>query len=388
MISQQTIDSLAQANGEHLVSLVVPTAQDNDSEKNRIRLKNALQEAKNELTKRGMNDRQAMEYLTKGTNLSEDFDFTQIDKAVALFIGDDIFEFVSLDEVANEAVTVGPEFELNSLLNTSSNSDHSFFLLALSRGGTKLFIAKDGTLQLIDATGIIPEDMEAALLLDDPDRQLNQAGRAGREGTYFGHGAGKDEESGHLKAYLDIVDQGVNTLLKNEKRPLLLAGVTEIVAIYRQANQYNHLIEDRYISGNVNDVPTQELFEQATVVLGDYFNEQQERDVELFGLNFAKGEAGASLDKIVPAAINGRVEVLWVKKGSRAFGSYDAATNGVNYLEEGDANAKDLFQTALRHTRKNGGRVYYVEADKMPKENTDVCAIYRYGTSAVTTNFN
>ena len=53
--------------------------------------------------------------------------------------------------------------------------------------------------------------------------------------------------------------------LKNEKRPLLLGGVAELIPIYREANQYNHLIEEHFIKGNCDETPTSELYEKASV---------------------------------------------------------------------------------------------------------------------------
>ena len=197
---------------------------------------------------------------------------------------------------------------------------------------------------------------------------------------------GKDSENGHLKAYFDEVDQGIATILKNEKRPLLLGGVTELIPIYVEANQYNHLIEDVYVKGNSDDTPTNELFEQASELVADYFNGQEARDRELFGLNIAKDEAGANLMTIAPAAVNGRVAVLWVAEGASQYGTYDTATNGVTYTDENEPGAVDLYNMAIARAVQAGARVYVVPQMQLPRPTATICAIYRYGVPTDITN--
>ncbi|NJC25538.1 baeRF7 domain-containing protein [Neolewinella antarctica] len=387
MLTQQQFDTLATTNGDSLISIYVPTSPVGSEEKDRIRLKNAIQKATNDLESRGMTNLEATEYLTKGTNLVEDFDFSEdSSNGLAVFIGKDVFETITLRSEVAESVKIGTAFMLAPLVKELNGAGDEFFLLTLSRGGCKLFLARDGQLDAIETTGIIPVDMEAALLLDDPNRQLQRSGRSDRPGTVSGHGAGKDTENAYVKEYFDIVDGGVATLLKNETRPLLLAGVTELIPIYREANQYTHLIEDRYVSGNVDQEATTDLHKKAADALGGFFTQQKERDHELYGLNLAKGEAGSNLMNIVPAAINGRIAVLWVVEGSVQYGHYEAATNGVELTDDRAPGATELYNLAIVSARKSGARVYITDAESLPKDGGQVCAIYRYGIPAVITN--
>ena len=389
MITHEQYSTLVNAEGNHLVSIVISTSPVGSEEKDRIRFKNAVQQARKTLEGSGMNENDAEQYLAKATELTESFNFIDDSRnGLAVFIGKDVFHHMTLEAATEESVTVGNQFKVAPIVKEMNSQEGEFYLLTLSRNANKLFVARDGQLDAIDTTGIVPKDMDAALLLDDPDPQLQQAGRSDRPGTVFGHGAGKDTEQGHLKAYFDVVDSGVATLLKNEKRPLLLAGVTELIPIYREANQYNHLIEDRYVSGNVDEMATADLYQKAMEALGDYFSGQRKRDHELFSLNFAKGEASTDIRTIVPAAINGRIAVLWVNPDARGYGNYDAATNGVKVSDAKSKDAKELYNLALTHAHQNGARVYVVDKDDMPDPDQEVCAIFRYTVPAVTTNLS
>jgi hypothetical protein len=260
-----------------------------------------------------------------------------------------------------------------------------FYLLALSRGATKLFLANQDGMEAIDTTGIVPEDMDAALLLDEPNANLQRVGgpEGSGKGVYFGHGAGKDAENKHLKAYFDAVDRGIQTLLKNDTRPLLIAGVEELIPIYQKANGYNYLVEGCYVGGNVEDEGINELHAKAKFIIKDRFKSKQGADRENFDLNFARGEASDAIERIVPAAVNGRVEVLWVTKGGSQRGTYNAKNNGIQIDEDAES---DLFDLAITSTYQAGGRVYAVSADEMPADGARICATFRYGTGAVVTN--
>ena len=95
MLTQPQYDTLAGTTGKHLISIYVPTTPVGTEEEDRIRLKNALQRAKQHLTERGMNDAQATEYLTKGTNLLRDFNFSEAARhGLAVFIGPDFFQIL------------------------------------------------------------------------------------------------------------------------------------------------------------------------------------------------------------------------------------------------------------------------------------------------------
>ena len=392
MLTPQQFNTLANAQGEHLTSIYIPTTPVGSEQRDAIELKNAVQKAKQLLNNRGLNDNDADALLGKGNSLSEDFDFTNKSRnGLAVFIGPDTFEILPLGtKIEESSVTVGSHFMTGPLVAELNNKTEEFYLLTLSRHGCKLFLSRDGKFDQIDVGAVLTKNVEDALLLETPDSDLNRTGGATRtgEGAVHGYGAGKDIEKDHLKAYFDLVDRGVTTFLKNELRPLLLGGVDELIPIYHKANQYEHLITEVHISGNLSEVPTNELHQQATDLLKGQIDQQKVRDYELFGLNMAKDEAGANLLTVVPAAINGRVAVLWVAKGATQYGHYEAATNGIEFSDDRAADAVELHTLAVNRAQESGARVYFVDQTKLPIPTTTICAIYRYAVGAQLTNLD
>ena len=113
-------------------------------------------------------------------------------------------------------------------------------------------------------------------------------------------------------------------------------------------------------------------------MVAGYLSGQRSRDRELFDLNLAKGEAGTDLKTIVPAAINGRIAVLWVADDAEQYGTYEEATNGVALTEADTEGATELFNLATTRAVQSGARVYVEPQLHLPRHDSKICAIYRY----------
>ncbi len=387
MTYESIIDDLRDQAGSNLITIYLPTAKVGREEENRIAFKNMVLAIRRDLEQGAELSGSEIDNLLKpATRLTEEINFwQQQQQGLAMFISADRFEYLKLGQSVEPAYAIGKNFRVGQLIGTLAANAMEFYLLALSRGSIKLYLADQDRMEEIDITGIIPEDMDAALLLDDPNATIQRAGgpEGSGKGVFFGHGAGKDDENGHLKAYFDVVDRGVQTLLKNDTRPLLLAGVEELIPIYKSANSYNYLIESCYVGGNVENDDIKELHTKAKHIIGERFNAEAEDDRNNFDLNFARGEAADELKRIVPAAVNGRVEVLWVAEGASQSGRYIPENNGVEIDENAD---QDLFELAISKTYEAGGRVHVVPQDELPREDTRICATYRYNTGAPVTN--
>ena len=242
--------------------------------------------------------------------LVENTDFWQDQSdGLALFISSDRFEYYSCPVDFEPMIYVAPEFYLRPLIPVLGDAQR-FHILALSRGAAKLYTATQFSISEVDTTGLVPVNMEAALLQDTPDGNLGRAGGAeGGRGSsnqvYFGRGGQTGDEVEDLKAYFDRVDAGVSDYLCDDRAPLLLGGVDELIPIYQKANTYNHLYTAGHVSGNLEETGMGMLHEKAWGVISTHFKEQAARDLELYGDNLARGEAGEDLKTIVPAAVNG-----------------------------------------------------------------------------------
>lgn len=390
MITPAHFDALAAVTGDYLVSIYLSTSPVGREQEDRLKFANALRKAELLLTTvYGLRADQARDYLAEAQQLSDDSTFwTRQTDGLAVFIRPGRVDKLHLPLAVTEDTVVDSTFYLSPLI--PSLDDHrEFYLLTLSQGSNRLFLINRTTVRQIDTTGVVPADMETALLLDDPNAQLQRAGgaAAGRAGVVFGHGAGKDTEQNYLKEYFDRVDNGIRTLLRNDFRPLLLAGVDALIPVYHAANGYPHLIENLHVSGNVDNCTPAELFDKAWSVVGPTFDRQRDRDYEIYGDNSARGETADDLETLVPAAINGRLAVLWLKANTKAYGKYRSRTNTIE-LTDDVKEGTELFDLAATNARLNGARVYVVPPNDLPSGDSDICGILRYAVKQPETGMN
>lgn len=385
MIHNDEFNELADFRGEQLISLYLPTSYVGREQENRIAFKTLLKEAKATAEKQGLATDDLEKRFQPATDLLEMPDFWKNQKkTLAVFLGPDKARIERLRHPVSEAIHhVSDRFYILPLIPAASGASKDFFLLTLAKEQVRLFLGDQVGLEEIAIDGVVPKNMDEALMLEMEETTLQMNGSTdntsqGQGKTFFGHGAGKDRERGHVKNYLDRVDEGVQTLLRNETRPLLLAGVQELIPVYHEANGYNHLVTDRFVAGNVDYDKANELHSKAWKHIEPVLNEQAARDVDIFGQNYAADEAGTTLMTIVPAAVNGRVTALWISEGARRFGKYDASTNGVTFGNEGEDGNYELFNFAAVHAMRTGARVYVVPQGELPIPTGNICCIYRY----------
>lgn len=391
MITRSQFDALSAANFDYAVSIYIPTYRVGQEQEDRLRLKNALKQAEHKLTDRhGLTEPQAEDFLAKGYDLVEQPDFwKEQSDGLAVFIADDRFEYFSCPVDFEPLVYLSQQFYLRPLI-PALGGETEYYFLALSRGAVKLFAASEYTVAPVDVSGLVPQNMEAALLLDTAENNLSRAGGAeGQRGSnspvYFSRGSEPGTDVEDVKTYLDRVDKGISDYLCDSNAPLVVGGVDELIPIYHEANTYSHLYKESHVSGNLENDALPMLHEKSWAVIAPHFRAQAERDMKLYGDNLAAGEAGSDLETIVPAAINGRIAALWVDRKATAYGSYDAQTNGIERQDEGGT---ELYNLAAVRALQSGARVYHVEAERLPGGASGAAAIYRYAVDAQTTNLN
>jgi hypothetical protein len=392
MFNQTDFDRLATAQPQPGVTIYVPTYRAGRQQEDRIRFKNAVSQASEKLQQRfAFTEPEAEALLQRAAALVDDPEFWgQQSDGLVVFVAADHFSHYTCPINFEPMVYVMNEFYLRPLVPLLSGQS-TFHLLALSRGAVKLYTATEYSITEVDLSGLVPQNMDAALMQDTPDANLGRAGgaenqRGSDNQVYFGRGGQTGDEVPDLKTYFDRVDAGVSDYLCDDKAPLLLGGVDELIPIYREANSYAHLYAEGHVSGNLENEGPGMLHEKAWAVIGGHFREQALRDYKLYGDNQAAGEAGSDLETIIPAAVNGRIAALWLDRERHAYGSYDATNNGVTILTDAEKNARELFNLAAVSAHQSGARVYNVESGKLPDNGSGMCAIYRYTVESELTN--
>jgi hypothetical protein len=79
----------------------------------------------------------------------------------------------------------------------------------------------------------------------------------------------------------------------------------------------------------------------------------------------------------VPAAAEGRVDILFVATGQRRWGSYTPGSGVLALHEQAAPRDSELIDGAVAQTILHGGTVYAVTPEQMPAD-APLAAIFRY----------
>lgn len=379
MIDKEKFDVLLHSQEAHLVSIYLPTYRAGKVEEDRLRLKNALNEARDKLAHTGMNEKEARRYLESGYELLEDQDFfPHLSDGLALFFGADTFEKFILPITFNSFVYLGEQFFLRPLIPLVSKSPYRFFILALSQNEVRFFEADQYSITPVIIEDLVPKDRAEALGYDDTDRSSLQhhPGAGNADAIFHGHGMGKDQPEKEIAEYFRKVDDGLMQMLHDEDAPMILALVDYLAPIYREVTQYDHVV-DFHVSGNPENNDPVLLHEKAWARMKTYFDRREAQERKFDEL-LAYQKASNDIKDILIGARDGRVEQLFIDKDEHLWGTIQTAENTVALHDDPKPGDVELLEWAARQTYFNGGTVFQYAQEALPDSRTHVNAIYRY----------
>ncbi|MBW4671052.1 MAG: hypothetical protein KME60_27425 [Cyanomargarita calcarea GSE-NOS-MK-12-04C] len=381
LISREEIKTLLEQPKTNCVSIYMPTHPVGaEVRQDPIRFKNLIKEAESRLIDAGVEQNEAMELLQKAQKLDNPNFWEEMGQGLAIFLSKDIFRYYPLPLDFQELVVVTDRFHVKPLLQLL-NGDGRFYLLTLSQKDVKFF---EGTRYSINKVELqnLPQSLDEALQYDETasEGQFRSAtSNNSQPGQFHGQGSTeRDNRQENILQFFHIINATLHEKLREEKVPLVLAGVDYLLPLYREANTYQHLMEEG-IAGNQKIDSPQELHDQAWQIVEPYFQKSQEevlqRYHELFGAN--TGKASNKLKEIIPAAYYQRVDSLLVGVGTQQWGLFDPSSETIYLHEEEETGDEDLLDFVAAHTLLNGGTVYAVAPEEIPY-STPVAAIFRY----------
>jgi hypothetical protein len=287
---------------------------------------------------------------------------------LAAFAADGYFRGFTLLHPARERVVVGRRFHLRPFL-AGLEACGRFHLLALSQKHPRLFDATEGSARPVDVAGM-PSTIESALQYDEHERVVRShsvgKGQGGQGPLQFhGQDATPDVHKDELLRFFRRVDKAVHAALHESRLPLVLACVDYFAPIYREANNYPHLVE-AHVKGSPDRVPPAQLAAAAWDLVRDGFAKHVADGRARFRALAGTGRTSDDLGQILVAAGRGRVESLFVDAHGSAWGTFDVEHGTLE--EHGTAlpDDQDLLDVAAALTLAHGGTVHAVEPSAIP----------------------
>lgn len=376
-------DELKTLMGKHqgtCISVFMPTFRTgSESQQNQIRFRNLLRMAEEKLLSSGLRPQEIKTLLEPAQALPGNVLFWRKQSdGLALFLSADLFRSFRLPETFSERVTVADTFYVKPLLPLL-RSDQRFYILAVSQKEVRLLEGTEKNVQEIDLESV-PHNLVEALQYDESGKQVRfRAGAAGggdHAAMVSGHGAEIDDAKDNLLKYFRLIDRGLHELLRDERAPLVLAGVEYLFPIYREANTYSALI-DAGIAGNPQGISAESLHKSALKIVSPCFQKAERDALAQYRQSTGTGLTSVDAVEIVPAAVHGRVGILFVAMDREQWGTFDEESGSVVIHPQMEAGSKDLLEVAAVQTVLNGGTLFMLPQEKMP-EACDLAAVFRY----------
>lgn len=385
ILTRTELEQLMRKEQQWCVSIYMPTHRTGaETQQDPIRLKNLLGEAEKHLSARGVSTRDVQKMLEPVSKFLQDSYFWQHQSdGLAIFLSSDNVRSYRLPLNFEELVVVMDHFHIKPLLPLFTG-DGQFYILALSQNEVRLLNGTRYSVSEVDI-GQVVGSLDEAIPSDDHqvNLQLHSSGAAGgmtgeSSVTFHGQGGGSESAKNDLLRYFRLVADGLTEFLQGDQVPLVLAAVEYLLPIYKEANTYPNLI-DMVIKGNPELLSADELHKSAWDIIRPLFQAAQEEAVahyqQLAGQ--ASERVADTLEKIVPAAYQGRVETLFVAAGVQQWGVYNPVTNEIELHDQIESGDEPLLDLAAVQTYLKGGIVYAVVPEKVPG-GTSAAAVLRY----------
>lgn len=382
-LNLETIESLLEKHDGWCVSIYIPTHRaGKDIREDPIRLKNRLAEAEEQLEKAGV-DTSEIRQLCESARQRCDFDQEQnrefwrhqTDSLAILLNGSDEHLF-HLQRTVNELTLVARRFHIKPLLR-AVQQDQEYCVLAVSRDRVR-FMEGSGSGLSERPVEDLPESLQAVVSGEHQKgfnlHSFRVSAAGGDNAVPHGHVETNDEHE--LRRFFRTIDEALSDALKDDKRPLIFAGVDELFPYFRDTTEYSNLVPDP-VQGNPDDLSDEQLHEKAWPVVQQVLQKKQDEAVHRWGEAAHTDIAEHDLTNIVLAAHDGRIDQLLLAEDATQWGTFDSSKRTVHTQEAASADNYDLLDLAAAKTLLADGDVVFVDADRLP-DGHRAAAICRY----------
>lgn len=359
------------------VSLFAPTHRVSDVKKgdqDRLRWKNLLTAVEQTLTQDGMERAQVGELLAPAWELHGDgMAWSHMAEGLAMFLRPGWHATYRVPLDLPELGSAGPGFILGPLLPLLT--DRNYVVLTLSQRRVRVLRGsrdRIGELELPSVPQAFEDVFEADGSEGAEGSRSHASGPGGQGGAIHGSSSTDNVHKEDVVEFFRAVARGVEEHLAGRSIPMILAGLPEWVAVYRELSSYPHVV-GAAIEHNPDQMSDDDLRTQAWALVEA--RQAQENAALLDRLNEAQahGRAAVHADPVLTAANEGRVDTLLMT----ADGCYAGGNGGpevVLPLRDRE-DVCGIADAAVRATLRNGGNVRVVE--ELPKGAT-VAALLRY----------
>ncbi len=367
--------------GEHICMFLPTHRSGADVQGDPLRFKNLLAGVESALTEQGVRPRQIEDLLFPARALQRDaMAWQYMSDGLAMYLRPGWSKVFRVPMTLPEVATVGNRFVIGPLLRLLSGDEH-FLVLALSQRMVRLFGGSRDRIEELEL-GAVPTSLldvtePAEPRSDAMARPVSPAGRGG-PAIFYGYGARDSSDTKEdVRWFLRQVADGLRDYLGNQDLPMVLVGLTEVVAMYRGLNDYPHVLADA-VERNPDDLSAAELHEIAWPVIAGILEERARGALAQLAELQDTGRVSIDLQAVADAASHGRVAAVFLPGSARCGEPSSTGKPTVVRLGADERFARcELMDRAAADTLVQGGQVH-ASPDLALPGGADLAAVLRY----------
>lgn len=387
LLTTETIHELISAQPANAASIFLPTNRaGSEVRQNSVRLKNLVRDLDRKLDDTGLSEEEKQVFLKPVRELEDDRTFWQYqDHGLALFLSENQQFFCRLPYNPGEKVVLLDSFYIKPVLKAIFE-DQFFYLLALNQKQLSLYRCSRYEMETVELKNI-PLSIDEALRYDEPEKSLQyhtgDSMNGKQNARFHGQGAAADADwkKKSIRRFFQQLDNGLRERgyyrqMENDNAPLLLAGVEELIPIFRETGSYSTLLEEA-INKNPQEFERKTLHQEAWNIMERYLQNEKQEVANRFYNARSSSRTSADTEAVVEASANKRVDVLFVDPEESLSGVFHPEQNRVSRLVAEESRATDLINFSVLQTIRHGGRVITLD-DSLSFSDGPLAALYRF----------
>ena len=348
------------------------------NDKDRIQFENLVSDAKKELADSDLDEKDELIKQLDTVSRHQD-ELIQFIGGLTIYITpDDIYYYHLTIPVINRVRIGEKPYILPLISNYQYTRDYN--LLILNRESIQLYEGHGARIEEISISAIedAPVDLETALGSEKDGGSLNfgsyggtPAARGGSH-AFHGHSETSNEKDIDRERYFNVVDKFVFDNFSNVTHlPLIVYSVEENQAVFRDVSN-NQYLSKTGINGSAANLNNNEIEERVAQTIDEIIAFERDNLLDRLKETPPENRIENIPDDLASASLQGRIESLYVEKGSEisgtltAEGRYDANDESNNFIEQ-------IVDNVIR----SRGEVYILDPSEMPSD-TPIAARLRY----------
>jgi hypothetical protein len=306
----------------------------------------------------------------------DDFWRWQMD-GLAVFSAPDFTTYYRVPMPLPEVAVVADTFHVKPLIRFLQSNRH-FFVLALSQNSVALYEGTPYALGIVEIPEL-PASLTEALGIERRDAVLNLHSTAAGSATVF-HGQGSpdaENKKEDLTRFFRAIDNALWEILREERAPLVLAGVGYYHPIYRSGSRYPYLAEQG-VEGNFEQASLEDIHGRVQPLISELYRKREEEVLSAYAQLASHGQGTDDLDAVAWAAVTGHIRQLLLAEGAHCWGILDRGSGTITQrTAQQDTRDDDILDDIAECVLARKGEVLLMPPARMPTASP-VAALLRW----------